>query len=1169
MFRNLVSWALNNPFLIVLAGLALVGGGSYAFLEVNVEAYPDPAPPIIEVLAQNPGASAEEMERLVTIPLEVLLAGMPGLQFTRSKSLAGLSHLRNQFDYGVDYNACRQEVLNRLATTNGVLPAGVSPQISPMTPTGELIRYTLTSPKDGAGKTAYTLYDLKSTQDWVLEREFRRVPRIIGVSGYGGQIKRYEIRPDPEQLKRYGITLAQLQNAVSNNNANTGAGFLNQGGNAINVRGVGLLGYGLDPMRKILGMPDAFSAARRLRDEERQRVDDLREIVVTTVNNVPIRVRDIVAGGEHDQGVAVGSNPRLGRVSVSRPKVGFDGQPVLDAEGNTVWDDNEDAIQGLVLMRKNEATLKALDSVHKKLNEINDTPGRLPPGVKLQTHFDLSGMLHRTTETVRENLFVGMGLVTVILLMFLGNVRCSLIVAINIPLALLFAFAVLFLRGKSANLLSIGAVDFGIIVDSSVIIVENIYRHLSHGDDKDKPLLERIRKACGEVEKPLVFSTIIMVAALLPLLTMRGVEGQIFGPMADTYAFALAGALILALTLSPVLCLLFLKNVKPARDNFLVRGIQAAYLWQLRLILAHRWLTLGFLGLFAAATLAALPHLGREFMPELEEGNLYIRGTFPVNISLDETSRHVRTARAIIRSYPEVSLVASQVGRPDDGTDPCGFYNAEFSVPLRPESEWPKLVEETHWWSKLFHARRARSKPELEKIMKAELNRNIVGVDWNFSQYIRDNVMEALSGVKGDNSIKIIGPDLDELESLAEKVKATLSTIRGVEDPGVFRIKGQPTLQFTIDRQKCKFWNASVNDVENALKIAVGGQAFSQMIEGERTFDITLRWPEALRGSEQAILDIPIDIPNNQVTPGYVPNIAATPTTGAATGVSTIGTSATMPSYLGNIYTGSINNSTSVPRLRLRQLVTPLDAEGRMDPAGRFLQTGASTIYREQGNRLIAIKFSVRDRDLASTVEEAQQKTAALFVAPYRAEWSGEFLQMQEAEKRMVVLVFIALGLIVCLIYMAFRSILDTLVVLSGSLGVATGGIWALLLMGLNFNISAAVGFISILGVTIMNGLILVSSFNALRAHGVPLADALVEGVSKRVRPLTMTELTAILGLLPAALSTAIGSQSQRPLAIVVVGGMISVAFMNNLVPLLYSFYGNRTPPEGAGDLAH
>ena len=1168
MFRNLVSWALGNPLLIVLAAFALVGGGTYAFLEVNVEAYPDPAPPIIEVLAQSPGASAEEMERLVTIPLEVLLAGMPGLQFTRSKSLAGLSHLRNQFEYGVDYNACRQEVINRLTDTS-TLPTGVSPKISPMTPTGELVRYALTCPKDSAGKTAYTLYDLKSVEDWVLDREFRRIPRIIGLSGYGGQIKRYEIRPDPEQLKRYGITLQQLQNAVTNNNANTGAGFLNQGGNAINVRGVGLLGNGLDPMQKILGMSDAFSAARRLRDEERQRIDDLREIVVTTVNNVPIRVRDLVAGGEHDQGVAVGSLPRLGRVSVTRPKIGFDGQAVTDAEGNTVWDDNEDAIQGLVLMRKNEATLKALGAVHKKIDELNNTPGRLPPGVKLETHFDLTGMLHRTTETVHENLFVGMALVTVILLMFLGNVRCSLIVAINIPLALLFAFAVLFLRGKSANLLSIGAVDFGIIVDSSVIIVENIYRHLNHGDDKELPLRERIRKACGEVEKPLVFSTIIMVAALLPLLTMRGVEGQIFGPMADTYAFALAGALILALTVSPVLCLLFLKNMKPAKDNFLVRGIQAAYLWQLRLMLAHRWLTLGFLGLFAAATAAALPHLGREFMPELEEGNLYIRGTFPVNASLDEVSRHVRTARAIMRSYPEVMLIQSQVGRPDDGTDPCGFYNAEFSLPLKPESEWPKLVEETGWWSRLFHPMRGRTKPELEKVMKAELNRNIVGVDWNFSQYIRDNVMEALSGVKGDNSVKIIGPDLDELERLAEKVKAILSTVRGIEDPGVFRIKGQPTLQFTIDRQKCKFWNASVNDVENALKIAVGGQAFSQMIEGERTFDITLRWPEPLRGSEQAILDIPIDIPNNQVTPGYVPNIAATPVTGAATGVSTIGTSATMPSYLGNIYTGSINNSTSVPRLRLRQLVTPLDAEGRMDPSGRFLQTGASTIYREQGNRLIAIKFSVRDRDLASTVEEAQQKTASLFEPPYRVEWSGEFLQMQEAEQRMVILVMIAFGLIVALIYMAFGSVLDTLVVLSGSLGVATGGVWALLIMGLNFNISAAVGFISILGVTIMNGLIMVSSFNALRAHGVPLADALVEGVTKRVRPLTMTKLTAILGLLPAALSTAIGSQSQRPLAIVVVGGMISVAFLNNLVPLLYSFYGNRTPPEGSGDLAH
>lgn len=568
-------------------------------------------------------------------------------------------------------------------------------------------------------------------------------------------------------------------------------------------------------------------------------------------------------------------------------------------------------------------------------------------------------------------------------------------------------------------------------------------------------------------------------------------------------------------------------------------------------------------------TALALPYLGREFMPELEEGNLYIRGTFPVNIALDEAAARTRTARAIIRRYPEVALVASQVGRPDDGTDPTGFYNVEFSVPLRPEEEWPRVVEQTGWRAWLFGPKRARRKPELVLEMNAELDRYLVGIDWNFSQYIRDNVMESLSGVKGDNSVKIVGPDLDELERVAEQVKATLDTVPGVHNAGVFRIKGQPTLEFTVDRQKCKYWNVSVADVENAVKVAVGGQAVTQMIEGEKTFDVTLRWPAPLRGSEAAILDIPVDVTGNQVTPGYIAGLPATPVSGAATSVSTIGTAMPMPALLGSVYAGTLNNATASPRLRLRHLVTPVNDRGEPDPAGTYLRTRASTIYREQGKRLIAVKFSVRDRDLASTVAEAQAKVEPLLQVPYRAEWSGEFQQMEQAERRLLVVVGVALGLIVCLIYLAFRSFLDTLVVLSGAVAVALGGIWALLLTGLNFNISAAVGFISILGVAIMNGLILVSSFNANRAHGLPLEEALINGVRKLARPVVMTALAAILGLLPAAISTKIGSQSQRPLAIAVVGGMLATLVLTNLVPLLYSFYGHREPPEGAGGLAH
>jgi cobalt-zinc-cadmium resistance protein CzcA len=1246
MVRGLISWAVHNPLIVVLLALALAAFGSYAFFTVNVEAYPDPAPAIIEVVAQYPGASAEEVERLVTIPLEVALAGMPNLTYTRSKSLAGLCHLRNQFEYGYDYFAARQEVVNRLAFVTG-LPTGVNPQISPFTPTGELVRYTVESPTDASGREVYTLRDLKSLQDYNLDREFRRIARIAGLTSFGGEVKRYEVHPDPEQLKRYGISLSQLQNAISNSNANVGAGYLVQGGTAMNVRGIGLLGRGQDPMQKSMLMSRPRSAALYLRQEEQERLDDIRDIVVSSVNNVPVRVRDLVVKGARGDGVVMGYQPRLGRVSVSRPRKDEHGEFVLDNNGNHVWDDQLDTVQGIVLMRKNEATLKALGGVKEKIDELNRnwyaitdqtltflrkevglpeavvkkleplknrefntqedfkkeleklltadeikqhqsvivneayrTSGKLLPGTRLALHFDLTGMLHLTTETVRENLFLGMVLVTVILLMFLSNVRSALIVAVNVPLALLFAFSVLFLRGKSANLLSIGAVDFGIIVDSSVIMVENIYRHISAGENSHLPLRQRIILACAEVEKPLFFSTLIMVCAFIPLFTMKGPEGQIFGPMADTYAFALGGALLLALLVAPALCLIFFKNLQPRPDNFLVRWLKRRYLRQLERCLDYRWLTLTLFLILGAITVAALTFLGKEFMPELEEGNLYVRGTFPVNISLEAVADRATTARAIIRKYPEVAVVASQVGRPDDGTDPSGFYNAEFSIPLREESEWPAVVERTGWrgWlarngpSWLIAAKRPRTKPELTKAMNDDLDRLIPGVDWNFSQYIRDNVTESLSGVKGDNSVKIIGPDLDVLEQLAEQAKAILDKVPGVKNAGVFRIKGQPNLEFRVDRQKCKRWNVTVKDVETAIQTAVGGAAFTQVVEGERTFDIALRWPAHLRGNEQAILDIPVDITGNTATATSQPTIQATNAFGTAGGVSPTTTIKPLPALPGSQLGGTYNYQAATPRLLVRHLVTPVNAAGDLDPDGSYLRPGASTIYREQGKRLIAIKFSVDNevRDLAGAVAEAQEKVNPLLPLGYKAEWSGEFQQMKEAQYRLMLYVPLSLVLIFVLLYISFRNLLDALVVFSNVLALSLGGIWALLLTGHHLSISAAVGFISIFGVAIMDGLLLISYFNHMRAEGLPVRAAIMQGAEKRVRPVMMTALTAIFGLLPAAFSTRIGAQTQRPLAIVVVGGMLSTLFLTRyLMPVLYSFYGHREPPEGAGRMAH
>jgi cobalt-zinc-cadmium resistance protein CzcA len=1176
MVRKLIEWAVGSPLVVLLLAGALLVVGGYAFVNVNVEAYPDPAPAIVEVLAQWPGASAEEMERQVTIPLEITLAGMPGLQNTRSRSLFGLTYLRNQFEYGVEYERAKQEVINRLQFTPP-LPAGVAAVLSPATTTGEIYRYTLSNPKNALGQPIYTLNDLKLLQDWTLERELKRVKRIMDVTGSGGSVKRYEIHPDPDRLKRFGITLPQLQNAIINSNANVGGDYLPQGRTMLVVRNLGVIGGGQDPMEKAFGMKSPEAAAAYLRAEDEKRLLEIRKIVIASVNNIPIRVDDVVEGGpigtgeastfhgmgRSRYGVVVGHQTRLGKDSMSRP---------LDPDGKK-WVHQDEIVQGIVLLRKGADSLPALIDVKKKVAELNPkvddqgreiSSGRLLPGVKIEPYYDRTDLINVTTHTVRHNLIMGMVLVVVILLMFLSNVRSALIVAVNIPLALLFAFTMLFVRGKSANLLSIGAVDFGIIVDSSVIMVENIYRHLSSGEYADLPLKERIIRASHEVERSLFFSTAIMVCAFLPLFTMSGPEGQIFGPMADTYAFALGGALLLALTVAPVLCLLFFRRLQPSRDNFFVRWLKRSYLKQLERCLSHRWLTLAAFGaliLFTALTL--VPLLGRDFMPELEEGNLWIRGTFPVNVSLEAVSDQVRTAQEIMSQFPEVESIVVQMGRPDDGTDPNGFNNIEFFLPLRPQGEWP-LVDRPDG------KRRRRKKPELIAEMNRELNRRLIGVDWNFSQNIRDNVMEALSGVKGDNSVKIFGPDLVELERLAEQVKNRLEQVRGIgENVGIFRIMGQSNLEFRVDRDKCERWGVQVADVNNVIDSAVRGKALTQMVEGEKLLDITLRWPAYQRQDPSAILDLPVDVANNTVTPGAAPGAAQTPVTGATTGISPQGTSVPMPSLTGS--TGNATYNNFLPRLRLKDLVSPVGPDGRSDPKGKFVRPGASIITREQGRRFIGIKFSVRDRDLASAVAEAQEQTADLLTDPsYQTQWSGEFEEMEAAEGRLLLIVPLSLGLVFILLYLAFHSLLDALVVLSNVVALSLGGVWALLLTNTNFSISAAVGFISIFGVAVMDGLLAVSYFNQLRLEGKPLQQAIMEGAEKRVRPIMMTALTAIFGLLPAAVSTDIGAQTQQPLAIVVVGGMVSTLFLTRyLMPVLYSFYGHRAPSHRTASMAH
>jgi cobalt-zinc-cadmium resistance protein CzcA len=1177
MVRKLIEWAVGNPLIVLLAALGLLVFGGFAFFAINVEAYPDPSPAIVEIVAQFPGASAEEVERQVTIPLEATLAGMPGLHVTRTKSLFGLCHLRNQFHYGVDYYKARQEVINRLQFVSN-LPPGVSPQLSPQSPTGEIYRYTLTNPRRynpftgrRDGPPVYTLGDLKALEDFTLQRELKRVERIQDVSSVGGVVKRYEVHPDPDKLRDKGVTLQQLQAALSNANANVGGDFLKQGTINLVVRSRGLFGGGLDPMEKAFALKNPEQAADYLRRQEKRRIREIRSVVLQSVYNKAVLVDDVVKGPviltrlpngraapaafEPDlgkEGVVVGHQTRLGRVSLSRP---------LDPDGKH-WEYAPEKVQGIVLMHYYKESGPAIESVKARVEELNK-PGRLLPGVQIDSYYDRSGLIHLTTDTVRHNLLMGMVLVVVILLMFLSNVRSALIVAVNVPLALLFAFGVLFLRGKSANLLSIGAVDFGIIVDSSVIMVENIYRHLSSGEYSDMPLKERIIRASHEVERGLFFSTLIMVVAFIPLFTMTGPEGQIFGPMADTYAFALGGALLLALTVSPTLCLLLFKRLRPGRDNFLVRFLKRSYLRQLERCLRFRWLTLGlFVVLIGVTGVAAWLWLGQEFMPELEEGNLWIRASLPVNVSLETASRKADQAQAVMRKYPEVSAIVAQVGRPDDGTDPTGFNMIQFFVPLKREHEWPAAEKYG----------RPRSKEELVEDMKDELNQTFVGVDWNFSQYIRDNVMEAMSGVQGDNSVKIIGPDLAELERLAERVKDRLARVRGIgpDNVGIYRIMGQSNFEFAADRDKCAFWGVNPADINAVINNAVHGNAVTQMIEGARSFDVTLRWPEARRGDVTSILNIPVEVTNNQVPAQAVAALSQTYLGGQGAAPATPGTANAMPAQAGSAGSGSFR--PVVPWVPLRELVSPVGPDGGPDPEGSYVRPGVAIIYREQGNRMIAVKFSVRGRDLGSTVSEAQQKIADLFPpgSPYRTEWGGEFEEMEVATGRLLLIVPLSLAGIFLLLYLAFRSLLDALVVLSNVVALSLGGVWALLITQTHFSISAAVGFISIFGVAIMDGLLTVAYFNQLRLEGHPLRQAIMEGAEKRVRPSMMTALTAVFGLLPAALSTDIGSQTQRPLAWVVVGGMLSTLFLTRyLAPVLYSFYGQRTPPAGAGGMAH
>jgi cobalt-zinc-cadmium resistance protein CzcA len=902
------------------------------------------------------------------------------------------------------------------------------------------------------------------------------VPGVIDVTGYGGTVKQYQVLVDPRKLTFYGISLQQVQDAIQRSNANVGGDILTLGSQSHNVRGIGLLGKGVDPL-------DPAIASKRVELVDKK-LQEIRKVVITQLMGNPIFVEEVAD-------VVEGYHPRLGIVGRGQ---------------------ENDVVEGIVLMRKYEKSLPVSEAVLEKINEIQKEK-LLPKGMKITIFNQRTELVHVTTHNVLHNMLVGMALVISILFIFLGDLASAGIVAIMIPLALLFSVSVLYWQGKSANLLSIGAVDFGIIVDSSTIIVENIYRHVTaHDADRTRPMIDRIIDASNEIERALFFSTTIIICAFIPLFSMTGPEGALFGPMANTYAFAIFGALILAVTLAPVLCSFLFRNKSVAKDTLLDKIMKLRYLRMLAIVLRHRVLTLAIMGSMFFWTLFLIPRLGGEFMPPLEEGYLWIRAILPRTTSLENAARLAPRLREVIGSVPEVRGVMSHLGRPDDGTDVTGFFNQEIGAPLKPMGEW-RTKPVTLFGYQLWRRPITREEIELELTEKFK---EFPAVNFNFSQYIRDNVEEALSGVKGANSVKIVGNDLYVLEDVGRRVSEILKTVPGIENVGLFHIVGQPNLEIEIDRMLCARHGVNVADVEKVVQVAIGGVAFTQMVEGEKLFDIVLRLPPQLRNDPTVIGRIPVDVPGGaDGSPGY--------------------------------------------RIPLSEL-SRINAHN----------PGASYIYRENNRRFIPIKFSVRDRDLASAIAEAQAKVndpktgAHLPEEGYKIKWSGEFEQMEEANARLMWIIPLSLGVIMVLLYSMFSSVKDCLLVLVNVLEAVMGAVWALYLTRTHFSISGAVGLVSVFGVAVQDGVLLVTYLNQMRERGYSVWETCMRGTELRIRPVVMTSLTAALGLLPAAMATSIGSQAQKPLAIVVVGAMLCTLFLTRyMMPLLYSYF---PAPRGQGD---
>jgi cobalt-zinc-cadmium resistance protein CzcA len=1023
MLRRVIEFVLGRRAMVLAVLVCFLGAGAVAFHRLNIEAYPDPAPPIVEIIAQSPGQSAEEIERYITIPIEIAVAGLPDLQHLRSISLYGLSDVKVQFAYDTDYYFDLQQVLNRINALT--LPNNVQPAISPWSGIGEIYRYQLVGPP------GYSLTDLKTLQDWVLERRFRTIPGVIDVVGWGGLSKEYHVEVDLNQLTAYHIPLPQVLTAITNSNLNVGARTLDIGPQSADVRGIGLI----------------------------RSLDDINAIVLTQVGGTPVLLRDVARA-------EVGHTPRLG---------------IAGRDGDS------DIVEGIVLMRRGEKTTEVLRRIEAEVQKIN-TAGVLPPGVQLKPFYDRHDLIDVTTHTVLHNVVFGIVLIFIIQYLFLGDLRSALVVLATIPVALFFSGIIMVLRGESANLLSVGAIDFGIIVDSTVIMVENIFRHQrergraalqASADDHHPSKLATILASAAEVDTAIFFSAAIIVAAFMPLFTMQGVEGQIFAPMAKTYGYALLGALLATFTVSPVLSSYLLPETVVEHETLVVRALKRAYRVVLRPALRYRVVTLGSALVLLGLAVAVVPRLGTEFLPKLEEGNLWIRAMLPPTISLEAGQLYVARMRAIMRRFPEVLTVVSQHGRPDDGTDPVGFFNVDFFVPLKPFDQWP----------------RGLTKEGLVEQLQQALQREFVGVTFNFSQNIEDNIEEAVSGVKGENSVKLFGPDLQVLEAKAQEIQAQLATVQGIEDVGIFKELGRPNVLVEVDRARSARYGLVAGDVNAIVEAAIGGKRVTDIYEGERHFPLVVRLQPQYRDSVDAMKAIRVPTLDGAEVP-----------------------------------------LTAVADLQLR--------------------AGASYIYRENNTRYIPIKFSVRGRDLGSAVADAQAKVDAHVMLPpgYHLEWSGEFGELQEAIVRLTYIVPASLVLILILLYSAFNTLRDTVLVLVSIPVALVGGILALWGTGIPFSVSAAVGFISLFGVAVMEGVILLTYYHQLRREGAPRAAAVEQAAEVRMRPVLMTCLSACIGLVPAAISTGIGSQTQRPLATVIVGGMLLAPVLILLVvPVLMS----------------